>query len=349
MKELIFRGISQNTVLMRHLCLFALAPPLIVFAQNDTLLFLNNNLIVGELKSMEKGVMTIETDYSDSDLKLEWSEVHEIYTETYYFISLAKGINFNGRIKSTSAGNVRIITEEDSVIYIDKTRIVYMTAVEQNFWDRVSASIDIGFNFAKAKSLRQLNTRSTLGYNARKWLINATFNTLISTQDDADKTERTEGIIDHRYLLFINWYSIATVSLLSNTEQKLDLRLIAQLGWGRFLLQSNVAYWGIGIGVNRNIEQYSNETADRQTWETYFSSELNLFDVADLNLILSGIAYMGLTESGRWRADLNFDFKYDLPFDLYIRLGVSYNFDNRPAEGASRHDYILQNGIGWEW
>jgi hypothetical protein len=61
------------------------------------------------------------------------------------------------------------------------------------------------------------------------------------------------------------------------------------------------------------------------------------------------MGYKGFTDNGRYRADTNLDVKYDLPFDLFIRLGFSLNYDNEPAVNASETDYVLRTGIGWEW
>jgi len=72
-------------------------------------------------------------------------------------------------------------------------------------------------------------------------------------------------------------------------------------------------------------------------------------DAGDLSLVVGVVAYPSFTESGRWRMDADTDLKYDLPFDFYIKLGGSLNFDNRPAEGASQRDYVFQSGFGWEW
>ena len=43
------------------------------------------------------------------------------------------------------------------------------------------------------------------------------------------------------------------------------------------------------------------------------------------------------------------DFKYELPLDFFIKVGLSLNYDNRPADGASEIDYVFQTGFGWEW
>jgi hypothetical protein len=139
------------------------------------------------------------------------------------------------------------------------------------------------------------------------------------------------------------------VSGLSNTEQKLDLRLNAQLGLGNFLVRTGSMYWGAKLGVNRNLERYSNETEDHASWEGFLGTEVNLFDMGDVSLLFSIIAYPSMTDPGRLRTDSNLDFKYDLPLDFYINLGVSLNSDNRPAEDAGKIDYVLYTGFGWEW
>ncbi len=45
------------------------------YAQNDTLILHNGDIIVGDLKSMDRGVLTIKTSYSDSDFKIEWEKI----------------------------------------------------------------------------------------------------------------------------------------------------------------------------------------------------------------------------------------------------------------------------------
>ena len=103
------------------------------------------------------------------------------------------------------------------------------------------------------------------------------------------------------------------------------------------------------LGANRNLERYSTETKDRNTWEAYLGTELSLYDIGDFNITTVITIYQGLTNTERFRADANLNFKYDLPLDFYIRLGTSINYDNQPAYNASETDYVLQIGFGWEW
>ena len=130
----------------------------------------------------------------------------------------------------------------------------------------------------------------------------------MSSQQETEDIRRSEGSIVERYVFSRNWYSIFTISLLSNTEQKLDLRMNAQIGMGNFLVRTNSAYWGVKLGFNRNVERYSNETDD---CESYFGTEANLFNTGDFSMTTDFMTYPSITKSGRWRVDWHLDVKYD--------------------------------------
>jgi len=318
-------------------------------AQTDSLVFKNGDVMVGEIKSLDRGVAIVSTDYSDSDFKISWSEIHQVFTTTTFFVALSYDRKYYGSIHSTAQGKVNIQMGEEQPVECGLEEIVFLSPIEETFFDRLHASIDIGLSLTKANSLQQLTTRSTLGYRQDTWSTDIALNSLSSTQQDVEPIKRTEGSLNYRYILPGPWYSVATVSALTNTEQKLDLRLSAQLGGARFFLRTNTSYLGVKVGVNRNIERYSSETEDRSTWEGLLGAEFNLYGSDDLSLLSSVVAYPSFSERGRWRTDVEFDTKYDMPLDFYIILGVSFNYDNRPAEGASETDWVLQSGFGWEW
>lgn len=333
----------------KFLLLLIISYPMTSFSQNDSLIFKNGDVMVGEIKSMDRAIIQIETDYSDSDFNIDWNKIQNIHTKTSFFITLTDGAKYYGNLKSISDSKINILTVDKKVVECTINDIVFLRQVKKTFWDRLYASIDIGFSLTKANNLRQVTSRSTIGYRAEKWSTDATFNTFRSTQAKVERIERSDGKIDYRYVLPRRWYTIATVILESNTEQKLDLRINAQLGLGRFIIRTNSAYWGTNLGVNRNVERYSSETADRNSWEGYLGTELNLYDIGDFSLLSRFMAYPGITEKSRFRSDFTLDTKYDLPYDFYIKIGLTINYDNKPAAEASETDYVFQTGFGWEW
>ena len=317
------------------------------YSKNDSIVLKNGDYLRGEIQGMQRGVLTVETDYSDSDFKIEWDGIAEIYGLNYFMISLSDGTRFIGSFNSQEDGNILLVGEL-TIYETELSDIVYIKSVDQDFWSRVYASIDLGLSVTKANNLKQIDTRARVGYLAEVWSFESTFSTLFSEQDEVDATRRTDGSGTFNYFLPRDWYVPANISFLSNTEQKLDLRSSARLGLGKYVIHTNQSYWGFSLGLSYNNEQYSTEEDPRKSWEGYAGTELNLYDVGDLSLLTSATIYPGLTDTKRFRSDVKFDLKYDLPLDFYIKLGFTLNYDNQPAESAGKTDYILQTGLGWE-
>ena len=338
-------------MLKSHIILFVIffAFTANISAQVDSVIFNTHDYVVGEVKNMQRGVLQIETDYSDSDFMIEWGKITEIYSVSQFLITLSNGEKYFGTLESLGDSIIQIVTDENEIIGVKNEDIVYLNAYDDKFLDKFSASISFGFDMAKARNLKQITTRSSLGYKAEKWNTGASFYNLSSTQDATEDIHRREADVSFSYLLPYKLYGIATVSYLSNTEQSIDSRINAQIGGGRYLVQSNRMDWGLKLGVNRNIERYTNETADRESWEGYFGTDYNIFDLGDLDLLLSVMAYPSITEAGRWRSDSKFDIKYEFPLDFFIKMGVSVNYDNRPAGDAPETDYVFNISFGWEW
>lgn len=321
-----------------------------VFAQKDSVIFNNGNYIVGEIKTMDRNVLKIETSYSDADFAIEWNGVKEIYTQSLFLITLTNGIRYNGTLKSTEQGKLTIKTDNGKEVVVNNSDIVILDDIDQGFWKQVYASVDFGYDLTKANNFSQISMRSNIGYIAKLWQIDLNYNALSSKQDNVDNIKRNEGGTTFKYFLPHDWYPLISLDFLSNTEQDLDLRTTGKIGMGKYVIHTNKAYWGFSVGANYNNENYiTTTTSDRKSWEGFMGTELNFFNVGDLSLLTSLIAYPSFTESGRWRSDFKFDMKYDLPLDFYIKLGYTLNFDNQPAAGASKTDYVLNTGFGWEW
>ncbi len=318
-------------------------------AQNDSLIFVNGNIVVGEVKSMDQGVLQIETDYSDTDFKIEWDKIKRLYTETRFLLQLSNGEQYIGQLSSDSTGAVQINSQYNGIRMSNRDDIVFLRPVKKKFGDRFNASIEFGTNITKANSFRQLSSRVTSSYIAEQWSADLQFSTLQSVQENADTIRRTDGAANYNYFLPNNRYMSVSVTTLSNTEQKLDSRVNVKLGYGHYIIRTNSAYWGIGAGVNRSYESFSSETEDRTSWEGVFGTELKIYDLGDFKITTNAIAYPGFSEKGRWRFDFTADAKYEFDFDLFFKIGGTINYDNQPADGATDLDYVIQTTIGWEW
>ncbi|PZF74875.1 DUF481 domain-containing protein [Taibaiella soli] len=340
---------ASNKTVQWLVALFCCLLPVSVLAQRDSLVLKNGDVIVGQLKMLDDGVATIETDYSKNDFQIEWSGITAIYSQTHFLIVLKDGRRMNGELHSIAAPKaVMIITLQKDTVHTTLSEIVFLKGGKFNFLSHASASIDLGLSLTKANNLRQYNSRTTLGYRANKWEVLAFYSDLRSKQDSIAPTKRTEFAMTFRYFLPKDWFLNFTPDLLSNTEQAIQLRTTARTGAGKFFARSDKLYCALGAGLSFNNETFSNETPSRKSLEAYTGMELNLFGLNDFSMVSSVYVYPSLTEARRWRTDFSLDTKYDLPLNFYIRIGGTINYDNQPAVTGRELDYIVTLSVGWE-
>jgi len=318
-------------------------------AQTDSLVMTNGHVLIGEIKGMSRSIITVETDYSDSDFKIDWDEVSQIYGNQYYLVTLSDGTRLNANINTNPDNTDSIIlTVDGEDVTTSIGDIVYMKPLEGDFISRMSASVSIGYNITKANNLHQFNSRINLGYLANYWSLAASYDAVRSTQDEVDPIRRTNAKADFNYFLKNDWFILVSQEFLANDEQLLELRSTTKSGVGKYITHTNSTTFGMSAGAVWNNESFTDETPNRNSAEAFIGAQLDMFDIGDLSLLTSLSAYPSITEKDRFRADFKFDMKYDLPHDFFITLGYTHNFDNQPIEGAAKNDFVFQTSVGWE-
>ncbi len=321
--------------------------PIYIFSQNDTIWTKKNDLLIGEIKGLSKGVLTIETSFSDSDFKVDFDEVKVFSTQKVYVVFLTDNTRFTGKIIPTNTGKLQIVNNGDVIQELDIDTIIAIAEVNQQFWKRISGALDIGFNMTKSNNFRQLNISSLLKYSSDSWNFKFSSNTLYSSRDDNDRIERRDYNLTG--LRFINkWYLESTVVYFSSTELGLKSRVTPGIGIGRGLVFSQNLYFLAGGGINYNIEKYFDETQNKNSTELKFITQLDLYNIKDFSLFTNVAMYPSLSEKGRFRLDYNLKLKYDLPLDFYIKAELNLNYDNQSVVEGNNSDYLFSSGIGWE-
>ncbi len=327
-----------------------LITPLALSAQNDTIVLKNNDKLVGEIKSMDRGVVTIETDYSDSDFTITWVDIISIKSKQTYLMTLSDGTRINSTIHTQQGDSAVVTLKGFNDKKVDIKDIVYINPVKKKFISRIVASVSFGYNITKSNNLSQLSINSNISYTAYKWKLHGSYNEVRSNQDSVEATSRMDASAGLKYFMKNDWFYEFSGDFLSNDEQKLELRSTIKSGLGKYIIHSNSMYFGGGFGLAFNNEKFNDvNNTNRNSLEAYIGFALDIFDVKDFNLTTDVTFYPSLTEGGRYRADYNLNLKYDLPLDFFIKLGLTYNYDSKPVEGASVSDYVFQSTFGWEF
>lgn len=326
----------------------------VLLAQTDSLIMNTGEFLVGEIKMFDDGVVTIETDYSDSDFKAEWKKVKYIFTEQKFLVLTAQGNRYYGTLHSVKEDSSRVEIEriENTRTMLMMKDILFLKLIEDTFWSRVDFSISAGYSLTKANNNNQLTGNLQTAYTSSNFKVDLTASMLKSKQSGDDYTtenSRTEGGLGIVYFIHKDWFSIVRSDLLQSSEQLLKLRATTKGGVGNYILANNKMNLGFAGGIAWNYEDYDDDAAsDRNSAEAFVAVEYTIFDLGDLDFLIDGVAYPGLTEKGRFRSDFSMDLKYEFISDFFVKLGCTVNYDNQPVAGASRTDYVLQTTLGWE-
>jgi hypothetical protein len=320
-----------------------------MISQNDSIVLKDKSILRGEIKQLSQGVLTMSTSYSDKDFQIEFKKVTSIKTERKSLIILTGGRRRFGYLTSDGKGGVTVIYKKDVVEHFKLNEVVALNEVFEKFWNRLSGSIDFGVNLSKANNFKQYNLGGNIKYTDQSFLFTGNINIINSSQSNAVKTQRTDAKIDLLKFLKKNNFAIGNLSFLQNTEQAIHSRINPSIGMGRFLVNTNKYYFGISISYTYNIENYVDSSLNKTSSEALLSATFYSFGFQNIDIDTSLNIYPSLSEKKRIRTDFDINLKYDLPFDFYIKSGLTINYDNQPAVNGRDTDYIFTTGFGWEF
>lgn len=319
-------------------------------AQNDTIKLANNDVLVGEIKEMDRSILIFSTSYDDSDFKIKWGEVREIKSDRQFIVSLTDGERITTTINSVSGKEMVVaVIDQGNIEEYSLNRVVFIEPIGKNFLARLTVDLDLGLTVTKANDFKQFTTNLLATYLATKWRGRGLYKTVLSRQDGSSDINRMDAEAGGEYYLPHDWFLQAKAIFLSNDEQLLTLRSTYQVGAGYYFIRNNNMFFSANAGVAQTSENFSEGSPDRNSTEGYVALGFNKYDIGNLSLQTTAALYPSFSQRGRYRVDFNFDMKYDLPLDFYIRLGLSYNYDNQPVEDASDSDYVFTTSFGWEW
>lgn len=329
--------------------IFVLLLPLIGLSQKDSIQLKDQSILVGEIKSLSKGVLIIKTSYSDSDFHVDFKKVKSLSIERKSLVLLTQNRRRYGYLKTTKEGYFTITLLDKSTEQYRINEITSLDEIRDKFWERFKGSFDLGFNFTKANSFTQLSIGTELSYTDQKSVITGTLDALSTNQTSAVDTRRTDAKLEYFRLLSKSWYLLGNVAFLSNTEQAIDSRISPSIGAGKFIISNNQLYYGVSLGFSYNIEKFVDETLNKTSTEAFIFNSLNIFDMKDFDLTSNLNIFPSLSEKGRLRTDFNVTSKYNIFSDFYVKVGFTINYDNRPAVVGNETDYNFTSGIGWKF
>ena len=274
----------------------------------------------------------------------------ELIVQRQCYVILSGGRRKAGYIKSFNPDEFTLTYPDGSSETYPLTDLVVFDIIGSTFFRRFRAYIDVSYNLTRADNASQISVGGGLRYISPQWKSSLDFSALDSHRNNADNISWVSAQLDVQRVTNNRNFLLGGLAYLSNTEQSLQGRYLFRLGFGRYMVLSNKLAWGVNLGINYNVENFNDMTTlAQQSVELGIGTELDMFDFKNWTLKSTLIVYPSLSESGRWRADYNLYFKWNLPLDFYLKPNLQFNYDNQAASRGSEFDYIFTLGVGWKF
>ncbi len=328
-------------------CLGVFAGGGVAYAAQDVVIMTNGDKLVGEIKKVEKDVLTFETDYSDVDFKIKWEKIASIESDS---ILRGRNVRWQAPVGLVEA---RPGEEGNRAGRRRQRQLPQLSAaqpIERTFWSRFESGLDFGYSLTRTNSAKQLSLGTNLAYRDENHVDQLFANVFSSTQENAPDTQRWDVGNDFRRLLGSRWYVNTTQDFLNSEEQGLDLRTTIGGGGGRYLLRTSSQHLALGGGLAWTKENYTDATVPtKDSADAYIATEFMTEKLKITDLITRLTYYPSLTISDRYRLSYRFDLDFNLPGDWYLRIGLFDNYDNTPPSGFSKNDYGWSNAFGFKF
>ena len=271
-------------------------------AANDVVVTTSGDRLVGEIKSVEKDILTLSTDYSDSDFKIKWEKIASIESDRQFLLETFDGKRVSGTLKADAQKKAAVVVADADVRLPDVSMV---QPFERTFWSRFDSALDFGYSLTKTNSAKQLSLGGNLSYRDERNLDSLFVNVFRSSQANATDTQRWDLGNDFRHLLGTRWYVNTAQDLLNSEEQGLDLRTTIGAGGGRYLLRSASQYLALGAGLAWTNENYTDAALPSEnSAEAYLGTEFMTEKLKFADLLTRFAYYPSLTISGRQQGEL---------------------------------------------
>ncbi|MAE08996.1 MAG: hypothetical protein CL661_09585 [Bacteroidetes bacterium] len=322
------------------------------FAQKtDTIIHVNGNVLLGEIKKLDNGIITFKMDGMGT-IKFQLDKVYTFSSEKHFQVIMRQGIQYYGTFDTSGISRrvkIRLLNGTESLKVED---IIEMYPIKKNFWLRTSGTFSLGFNFSKGSDIASITSSGKIDYRNRKTFTQLNWSDNTTVQSDTLNSNKTDVSFDIQKLLKKRWYIGFNAEGSSNSELGYDLRLLVGTSIINYLIQNyhNRMYASIGASGNREWASGSEDPSDNL--EGLIGLNYHYFKYTDPEINISTYinTYPNLTTAGRWRVNYYLDAKVEVINDFEVGINFYYNYDNKPVSSdASTNDYGITTTISYSF
>ena len=331
--------------------------PALARAKTDILVMTNGDRITCEVKNLEAGVLSVNLDYVDGTISVDWLKVARLESSALFLVQLQDGSIYAGKVigAETLPGTPVKLTiqpeDEPESLTVNRATVVRMTQFSESFFRRFSGKITLGATYAKGNSTTQYNFGSELDYQQSRWGARVSYNSNLSSSTGAETATRNQ--IDwsaYRLLPRPNYFVAGIGGFLQSSVQGIQRQTSVGIGLGRFLKNTNRFHISVLGGLGWQGTSYVQPEESQPTQNigvALVSSNLQAFIFKKTRFELSATVVPALTVPGRLFAKTNASYYLKLFGKIDWNLSFYGSWDTQPPPNFRGSDYGSSTGFSW--
>jgi uncharacterized protein DUF481 len=322
----------------------------------DLIVLRNGDRVTGEIEQLEYGLLRLSTDDMGT-INIEWSAIASIESKYVFDVQLVGGLRHSGLIGTSDDGAELVIRDEGSGRSVALSDVVRIEELETGFWQRLSGSMSVGFDYAKSTGIRTANINISSAYQGDEVKATLDISASETSSPDTETSQRENLTSTVQFQRERPSFVMLLNTLERNDELGIDARLTTGAGLARYFAQDEDSEIMLFAGAVANQEwtdpgdgsleqddsQQSLEGALGATWRIF------RFGDPDVSLSSSAFLYPSLTESGRHRGNLDVSLRREIISDLFFDLSFYESYDSDPPTGGETTDYGIVTSLGYKF
>jgi hypothetical protein len=325
-------------------------------ANTDVITLKNGDRVTGEILQLEYGLLRFETDDMGT-INIEWSAIADIQSAYTFDVQIAGGLRYAGMIDTSDDGSELVIREEGTGRSVALASVVRIEELETGFWQRLSGSMSVGFDYAKSTGIRTSNINISSSYQGDEVKATLDISAAETSSDDTESSERENLTSTVQFQRERPSFVMLLNTLERNDELGIDARLTSGAGLARYFAQDQDSEVMLFAGAVANQEWTDTgdgtleEDESQQSIEGVLGATWRIFRFGDPDVSLSSSAFLypSLTESGRHRGNLDVSLRREIITDLFFDLSFYESYDSDPPSGGETTDYGFVTSVGYKF
>jgi hypothetical protein len=318
--------------------------------KTDVIVLKNGDRVTGEITELEFGLLRLSTDDMGT-VSIEWTAIASIDSQYTFDVQQAGGRSFSGLIATSADGESLTIRDADTEETIELTSVTRITELETGFWERLSGSLSVGFNYTKSTGISTGSISFSSAYQAEQLRVTLDASAYETSSPDTEPSSREQIASTVQFQRDRPAFLLLLNSLERNDELGIDARFQSGAAVARYFRQDLDSELMLLAGAVANQEWTNGADDSQQSLEAVLGAQWRIFRFSDPEVSLSSTlyAYPSLTESGRVRGSLDVSLRRELISDLFFDLSLYDSYDSDPPSEGEKNDYGIVTSLGYKF